>query len=111
MLSIRITRRAALTSLAGLVLPFATACAAVPTPTPTVSGLVARPGQDEWPEIFWRAPATTQAAYRFAAANRELLRYIPCYCGCGAEGHTSNWDCYIASVSGETVVLDRHGFG
>jgi hypothetical protein len=36
--------------------------------------------------------------YRFAAANGEMLRYIPCYCGCGSErvGHKSNADCYVA---------------
>ena len=47
-------------------------------------------------------------AYRFAVANRETLAYIPCYCGCGDEGHTSNASCYIkdASVSGK-LVFDR----
>ncbi len=36
--------------------------------------------------------------YRFAGANGETLRYIPCYCGCGNPrvGHKSNADCYVA---------------
>jgi hypothetical protein len=36
--------------------------------------------------------------YRFAVANGETLRYIPCYCGRGNErvGHKSNADCYVA---------------
>jgi len=46
-----------------------------------------------------QAPARVQEAYRFAIANREILRYIPCYCGCGAEGHTSNASCYIKDFS------------
>jgi hypothetical protein len=36
--------------------------------------------------------------YRFAVANGETLRYIPCDCGYGNErlGHKSNADCYVA---------------
>jgi hypothetical protein len=47
-------------------------------------------------------------AYRFAIANRATLRYIPCYCGCGAEGHTSNASCYLKDFSTpENLVFDR----
>jgi len=46
-----------------------------------------------------RAPSKVQEAYRFAIANREVLQYIPCYCGCGAEGHTSNASCYLKDFS------------
>src|SRR5437867_3206960 len=42
-----------------------------------------------------RASAEVREAYRFAVANQEVLRYIPCYCGCGSEGHTSNASCYL----------------
>ena len=45
------------------------------------------------------APAEVREAYRFAIANRETLRYIPCYCGCGSEGHTSNASCYVKDSS------------
>ena len=45
------------------------------------------------------APAEVREAYRFAIANRETLRYIPCYCGCGFEGHTSNASCYVNDSS------------
>lgn len=38
-------------------------------------------------------------AYRFAAANRDIRRYIPCYCGCGDQGHTSNASCYVKDSS------------
>ena len=38
-------------------------------------------------------------AYRFAVANRDTLRYIPCYCGCAKDGHTSNASCYVKDKS------------
>jgi hypothetical protein len=55
-----------------------------------------------------KAPEKVREAYRFAIANREVLRYIPCYCGCGADGHTSNASCYLKDSSTlENLVFDR----
>lgn len=60
------------------------------------------------PNDIRRAPAEVREAYRFAIANREILRYIPCYCGCGDEGHTSNASCYLKDYSTPTsLVFDR----
>ena len=60
------------------------------------------------PADIRRAPAEVVEAYRFAVANREILRYIPCYCGCGAEGHTSNASCYVKDFSTPgNLVFDR----
>ena len=54
------------------------------------------------------APAEVREAYRFAIANRETLRYIPSYCGCGSEGHTSNASCYVKdSSTPSNLVFDR----
>ena len=54
------------------------------------------------------APEEVREAYRFAIANRAALRYIPCYCGCGADGHTSNASCYFQDNSTpEKPVFDR----
>jgi hypothetical protein len=55
------------------------------------------------------APVEIQEAYRFAIANRDTLRYIPCYCGCGeSDGHTSNASCYFKDNSTEkNPVFDR----
>ncbi len=59
-----------------------------------------------------QAPVTVQQAYQFAAANPEVLERIPCYCGCGAMGHTSNYACYVAGVSQDGVVeYDKHALG
>jgi len=55
-----------------------------------------------------KAPEKVREAYRFAIANRDVLRYIPCYCGCGADGHTSNASCYFKdSSTAESPVFDR----
>src|SRR5215831_10522366 len=47
------------------------------------------------PEGLRYASDEIREAYRFAAANRDILRYIPCYCGCGEQGHTNNASCYV----------------
>jgi len=55
-----------------------------------------------------KAPEKVREAYRFAIANRETLRYIPCYCGCDGEGHTSNASCYFKdSSTPQNPVFDR----
>jgi len=60
------------------------------------------------PPDIRRAPEGVREAYRFAIANRDILRYIPCYCGCGAEGHTSNASCYLKDQSTtDRLIFDR----
>lgn len=51
-------------------------------------------------------------AYLFALEHPEVLRYVPCYCGCEELGHTSNVDCFIDDVRADgTVFIDEMGFG
>jgi hypothetical protein len=50
----------------------------------------------ELPAEVRAAPLIVQQSYQFAAANPDVLGQIPCYCGCGAMGHTSNYACYVA---------------
>lgn len=60
------------------------------------------------PDDIRRAPAEVREAYRFAIVNRDILRYIPCYCGCGDEGHTSNASCYVKDSSKPgNLIFDR----
>ena len=55
-----------------------------------------------------KAPSEVRDAYRFAITNRDTLRYIPCYCGCGSEGHTSNASCYVKdSSTASKLIFDR----
>jgi hypothetical protein len=58
------------------------------------------------------APVTVKQAYQFAVANPEILSQLPCYCGCGGMGHTSNYSCYIAG-EGENggLTFDNHALG
>jgi hypothetical protein len=74
--------------------------------------LIAVPPRNSWPPQFQQASPEAQQAYRFAVAHLKVLQYMPCYCGCGSIGHTSNKDCYIREVRPDgAVVLDPHGFG
>jgi hypothetical protein len=60
------------------------------------------------PADIAKAPGEVREAYRFAINNRDTLRYIPCYCGCGADGHTSNASCYFKdSSTPANPVFDR----
>ena len=64
------------------------------------------------PEYFRKAPPNVRDAYRFAIANRAILQQIPCYCGCGSDGHKNNADCYIKDVKPDgTVDFDKMSFG
>ena len=64
------------------------------------------------PADIRKAPDDVREAYRFAIANRDVLRYIPCYCGCGEQGHTSNASCYFQDNSTpEKPVFDRMSLG
>jgi hypothetical protein len=63
------------------------------------------------PEVQ-EAPVSVQEAYRFALANPALLEQIPCYCGCGGVGHTSNYACYGSDIKADGIVdFDYHALG
>ena len=58
------------------------------------------------------APVSVQEAYRFAAENPDVMTQLPCYCGCGAMGHTSNYACYVSGEnSGGSLSFDAHALG
>ena len=57
-------------------------------------------------------PVTVQQAYQFAVANPGVMKQIPCYCGCGNIGHTSNYSCYVSGVDDKgTITYDNHALG
>ena len=63
------------------------------------------------PEKVRRAPPVVQEGYRFAIANPEVLSKLPCYCGCGSMGHTSDLDCFIEEFKPDgTIVFGYHAF-
>jgi len=67
---------------------------------------------DGMPAEVQSAPVTVQQAYQFAAANPDVINQIPCYCGCGSMGHTSNYSCYVSSdVTDGSITYDNHALG
>lgn len=66
----------------------------------------------QMPANVQSAPVTVQQAYQFAAANPDVMKQIPCYCGCGNVGHTSNYSCYVSSVDAQgKIAFDDHALG
>jgi len=58
------------------------------------------------------SPKVVSEAYRFAMANPDVLSELPCYCGCGGMGHTSNYSCYVADENADgSLSFDNHALG
>jgi hypothetical protein len=91
------------------------------TQNPSSSGLAARFAQFSaaeepnaelskivWPSFVSAAKPEIRTLYEFQLTHGELMRYIPCYCGCGrTAGHKNNRDCYVQKVNPDgSAVLD-----
>jgi hypothetical protein len=65
--------------------------------------------------ILWavRPPEVMRATYEFAASRPDVMRYVPCFCGCERGGHKDNGDCFVASrdASGRVTAWDSHAIG
>lgn len=73
---------------------------------------LAMASMDGMPSEVKNAPLIVQQAYQFNVANPDVMKQIPCYCGCGSMGHTSNYSCYVSSVEvGGKVNYDTHALG
>ena len=67
---------------------------------------------DQMPMDVQSAPVAVQEAYQFNTANPDIMQDIPCYCGCGDIGHTSNYDCYVSAVdASRKITFDNHALG
>jgi hypothetical protein len=52
-----------------------------------------------WPDYVLSSPMEVQELYAFHVANGAVMRYIPCFCGCGGSSdHRNNRDCYVKEV-------------
>jgi hypothetical protein len=62
----------------------------------------------DWPDYVLNAPPEVKELYEFQVENGDLMRWMPCFCGCGqTAGHRSNRDCYIRRVNADgSVVFD-----
>lgn len=80
------------------------------SPASPISPLGANPTRGIWPSQYQSAPQPVRDAYAWAATHENILRFIPCYCGCGADGHKNNYDCFVRgqAVNG-WITMDLHG--
>jgi hypothetical protein len=55
----------------------------------------------------------TRAVYEFAGQHPEILKYVPCYCGCESTGHPHNESCFVKrrDARGNVLEWDTHGYG
>ena len=52
------------------------------------------------------------AVYEFAARRPDVLKYVPCFCGCERNGHQHNADCFVAERDANGKPRwDAHGMG
>ena len=93
-----------------IVVLIATSLSACTTQSP--AGDLEMMSMDAMPAEVQSAPVSVQAAYQFAAAHPDVMEDIPCYCGCGSVGHTSNYDCYVSAVDeAGNITFDTHALG
>lgn len=73
-----------------------------PAPEPNVD-----PSKVVWPDYVTQAGPEVRKLYEFQLQHGDLMRYIPCFCGCKNDGHRSNRDCYVQAVNPDgSVVFD-----
>ncbi|HZP96539.1 MAG TPA: PCYCGC motif-containing (lipo)protein [Candidatus Limnocylindria bacterium] len=107
------TRRAVLRASVGLV---AAACATTPAAVASDARpndpLAANADLGIWPDRITKSAREIREAYEYAVRRPRSLQFIPCYCGCGAQGHRNNQDCYVREFLAKGwVALDLHGYG
>lgn len=58
-----------------------------------------------------RPPEVVKAVFEFAARHPEVLKYIPCICGCERMGHQGNDMCFVSrrDESGKVREWEPHG--
>ena len=59
-----------------------------------------------WPDFLAAADPEVKGLYEFQITHGELMRFMPCFCGCGLDaGHRNNRDCYVKAVSADGSVV------
>ena len=61
-----------------------------------------------WPDYVLDGGPEVKRLYEFQVTHGALMRYMPCFCGCGRNaGHRSNRDCYVRQINPDgSVVFD-----
>lgn len=60
-----------------------------------------------------RPVGVVRATYEFAARHPEVMKFVPCFCGCERGGHQDNHDCFVASrgTDNRVTAWDTHAIG
>ena len=67
---------------------------------------------NQMPDNIQSAPVSVQQAYQYASANPNVMKQIPCYCGCVSVGHISNYSCYVQGENSDGILtFDTHALG
>jgi hypothetical protein len=82
------------------------AAAPVPPSTDEIGDRVQTVPHGQLPAFAREGDADT--LYRFATTHGDVLRWMPCTCGCAQVGHTSNRSCYIKSETHADVTYTSH---
>lgn len=63
------------------------------------------------PDYVLNSSKIVQETYIMASNYPEVISQVPCFCGCAADGHKSNLNCFIQKMGpGNTVeAWDQHG--
>ncbi len=107
------SRQSSLAPGAGEVAPvFPSSGPLVPAAEGPADPRAALPPIPAGPQALPRPTQVVQAVYEFAARHPEVLRYMPCFCGCERKAHGSNHDCFVARRDADgRVTWDAHGLG
>ncbi|SFA49724.1 Protein of unknown function with PCYCGC motif-containing protein [Parageobacillus thermantarcticus] len=65
---------------------------------------------DHLPKFLNNFEEDMAVLYQQAAKHKDLLEYIPCYCGCGeSANHQNNYDCFVHETRKDgSIVWDDH---
>jgi Protein of unknown function with PCYCGC motif len=58
-----------------------------------------------------RPAEVVKAVYEFAARHPDVLKYVPCFCGCETRGHRGNDDCFVSARNGNGKVTQWEAHG
>jgi hypothetical protein len=63
------------------------------------------------PDYVLNSSSKVQEAYIMASNYPKVLSQVPCFCGCAADGHKSNLNCFIGKMGPNNTVeaWDQHG--
>jgi hypothetical protein len=63
------------------------------------------------PDYVVNSSKMVKETYTMASNYPEVVGQVPCFCGCEADGHKSNLDCFVKQMGPNNTVeeWDQHG--